>query len=133
MVHVTRPIEKRPEASRHEPFPVSSYSGDACESIRTEEDGNKAASSGYRSNTPALQSVPLQREWRQQWRRNFHHARPEFGAEPLLCSYTNFVFHARSRHFRGPHADQHYVKKTQVWRTNSSWQQEVAENNSELF
>ena len=27
MVRVTRPIEKRPEASRHQPFPVSSYCG----------------------------------------------------------------------------------------------------------
>ena len=34
---------------------------DACESIGTEEDGNEAASSGYRSNTPAPQSVPPQR------------------------------------------------------------------------
>ena len=34
---------------------------DACESIGTEEDGNEAASSGYRSNTPASQSVPPQR------------------------------------------------------------------------
>ena len=33
---------------------------DACESIGTEEDGNEAASSGYRSNTPASQSVPAQ-------------------------------------------------------------------------
>ena len=34
---------------------------DACESIGTEQDGNEAASSGYRSNTPASQSVPPQR------------------------------------------------------------------------
>ena len=33
-------------------------------------------------------------------------------------SRDRFVFHARSRHFRGPHADQYYTKKTQVWRTN---------------
>ena len=26
-----------------------------------------------------------------------------------------------------------YLISTQVWRTNSSWQQEAAENNSELF
>ena len=34
---------------------------DACESIGTEEDGNEAASSGYRSNTTASQNCPSQR------------------------------------------------------------------------
>ena len=34
---------------------------DACESIGTEEDGNEAASSGYRSNTTASQNVSSQR------------------------------------------------------------------------
>ena len=34
---------------------------DACESIGTEEDGHEAAFSGYRSNTPASQSVSPQR------------------------------------------------------------------------
>ena len=79
---------------------------DACESIGTEGDGNEAASS---------------------------HARPKFAAETLLRSYISLIFHARPRNFGGPHADRHYAKKTQVWRTSSSWQQEAAENTSELF
>ena len=70
---------------------------------------------------------------RQQWRGNVHHARPEFAAETMLRSYISLVFHARPRHFGGPHADPHYAKKTQVWKTSSSWQEEAAENTSELF
>ena len=42
----------------HRPFLVSSHCGGACESIGTEEDGNEAASSGYRSNTTASQNCP---------------------------------------------------------------------------
>ena len=34
---------------------------EACESIGTEEDGNEAVSSGYRSNTTASQNFPSQR------------------------------------------------------------------------
>ena len=85
---VSQGLLKRPEASRHEPFPVSSHCG-GC--VRVDRDRRRWQRSSYRSNTTASQNVPSH---------------------------------------RGNNSGE---KKTQVWRTNSSWQQEAAENNSELF
>ena len=103
---------------------------DACESIGT-EDGNEAASSGYRSNTPASQSVPPQCGDSSD-EEVFITPVPRSQLSPCYAATPTSSF-MHDFAISGPHADQHYAKKIQVWRTNSSWQQEAAENNSELF
>ena len=131
-MRVARPIEKRPEACRHRPFLGSSQCG-GC--VRVDRDRGRWQRSSFlrlekQHNCVTEFSISARK---QQWRGNVPHARPEFAAETMLRSYISLVFHARPRHFGGPQADRHYAKKTQVWRTSSSWQQEAAENPSELF
>ena len=116
----------------HRPFLVSSHCG-GC--VRVDRDRRRWQRSSFLRLQKQHNCVTelFISERRQQWRGNVHHARPEFPAETMLRSYIILVFHAQPRHFGGPNADRHYAKKNQVWRTSSSWQEEAAENTSELF
>ena len=95
---------------------------DACESNGTEEDGNKAASSGYRSNTTASQNCPSQRGGDSSGKEMFIAPVPSSQPRPCYAATSASSF-----------THDIAISEDQVCRTSLSWQEEAAENTSELF